>query len=123
MAKLPLSIGKVGLFKLVSAFLSMMSSVRVAVSAVQSANSTYGFTELPLQSQNLDVQRPYDVAAEQRFSFCGGVYRMWVFADDKPHTPTSNTKPRTEIRISVSIDEQSVSHLYYVFKASFKQTN
>ncbi|KAL4182667.1 hypothetical protein AMTRI_Chr11g94340 [Amborella trichopoda] len=84
MAELPSSIEKKG----------------VGVSAVQSADSTYGFTELPLQSQNLDVQRPYDVPVEQRFSFCGGVYRLWVFADDKPHTPTSHTKPRTEIRIS-----------------------
>ncbi|MED6159910.1 hypothetical protein PIB30_046688 [Stylosanthes scabra] len=28
-----------------------------------------------------------------------GVHRMWVYADDKPHEPTSFTQPRTEIRI------------------------
>ncbi|GLJ48409.1 hypothetical protein SUGI_1021800 [Cryptomeria japonica] len=24
---------------------------------------------------------------------------MWVYSDDKPHNPSSNTRPRTEIRI------------------------
>ncbi|ERN12999.1 citrate-binding protein [Amborella trichopoda] len=100
MARLSLSKVKLELLNLVTAFLFVVSSLIVRVGALQTADSTYGFTELPLHSRNLNIQRPYDVAAEQRFSFCGGVYRMWVFADDKPHTPTSNTKPRTEIRIS-----------------------
>ena len=31
-----------------------------------------------------------------------GVHKLWVFSTDKPHTLTSQTKPRTEIAILVS---------------------
>ncbi|XP_058081981.1 citrate-binding protein-like [Magnolia sinica] len=60
---------------------------------------TDGFVSLPLNSSNLYVQRPYDLLLSDRYSFIDGVHRLWVFATDKPHTPTSKTAPRTEIRI------------------------
>ncbi|XP_030461902.1 citrate-binding protein-like [Syzygium oleosum] len=58
-----------------------------------------GFTSLPLNQSNFQVQRPYDVPVDQRYSFEDGVHKLWVFDTDKPHTPTSQTEPRTEIRI------------------------
>ncbi|XP_058087334.1 citrate-binding protein-like [Magnolia sinica] len=60
---------------------------------------TDGFTEVPLTEWNLELQKPYDKPLEERYSYENGVRRLWVFADDKPHDPTSMTKPRTEIRI------------------------
>lgn len=63
---------------------------------------TKGFLSLPLNQSNFDIQRPYDVPEDERYSFKDGVHKLWVFSSDKPHTPTSRTNPRTEIRISVS---------------------
>ncbi|XP_031126743.1 citrate-binding protein-like [Ipomoea triloba] len=60
---------------------------------------TDGFTSVPLSDNNFELQRPYDVPLQQRYTFQNGTHRMWVYADDKPHTPTSHTQPRTEIRI------------------------
>ncbi|XP_039158237.1 citrate-binding protein-like [Eucalyptus grandis] len=59
----------------------------------------YGFEELPLNQSNFDIQRPYDIPEEERYSFQHGVHKLWVYSSDKPHTPTSRTHPRTEIRI------------------------
>ncbi|KAJ7974049.1 citrate-binding protein-like [Quillaja saponaria] len=36
------------------------------------------------------MQKPYDIPLEQRYSFINGVHRLWVYADDKPHNPTSH---------------------------------
>ncbi|XP_077232187.1 citrate-binding protein-like [Tasmannia lanceolata] len=58
-----------------------------------------GFTSLPLNSSNFVIQRPYDLPQSARYSFINGVHRLWVYSTDKPHSPTSKTKPRTEIRI------------------------
>ncbi|PIN26894.1 hypothetical protein CDL12_00343 [Handroanthus impetiginosus] len=60
---------------------------------------TEGFVLQHLNSSNLVIQRPYDVPENQRYSFKNGVHKLWVFKTDKPHTPTSKTNPRTEIRI------------------------
>jgi len=38
---------------------------------------------------------------DQRYSFENGIRRMWVYSNDKPHFPTSHTRPRTEVRIQV----------------------
>ncbi|PKI48676.1 hypothetical protein CRG98_030936 [Punica granatum] len=62
---------------------------------------TRGFKLLPLNRSNLVIQRPYDLPEDHRCSFCDGVHRLWVLYTDKPHTPTSRTSPRTEIRIQV----------------------
>ncbi|KAI5554356.1 hypothetical protein BDE02_19G006700 [Populus trichocarpa] len=43
--------------------------------------------------------KPYDVPEDQRYSFVNGVHKCWVYSTDKPHTLTSQTKPRTEIAI------------------------
>ncbi|KAL3721560.1 hypothetical protein ACJRO7_033974 [Eucalyptus globulus] len=61
---------------------------------------TKGFVSLPLNQSNFHVQRPYDVPEDERYSFRHGVHKLWVYSSDEPHTPTSRTKPRTEIRIS-----------------------
>lgn len=80
------------------------------VDAQTGIDPTEGFTSLPLTQSNLAVQRPYDVPVDQRYSFKDGVHTLWVFDTDKPHTPTSATKPRTEIRISVShLHDSSIS--------------
>ncbi|XP_077239691.1 citrate-binding protein-like [Tasmannia lanceolata] len=63
------------------------------------ADPTVGFTSLPLNSSNFEIQRPYDLPQSARYSFINGVHRLWVYSTDKPHSPTSKTKPRTEIRI------------------------
>ncbi|CAN6687005.1 unnamed protein product [Malus baccata var. baccata] len=46
-----------------------------------------------------DGFKPYDVPLEERYSFVNGVRRLWVYADDKPHDPNSQTQPRTEVRM------------------------
>lgn len=64
-------------------------------------NPTKGFDRVHLDSSNFIVEKPYDVPVDERYSFINGVHRFWVNSTDKPHMPSSNTKPRTEIRITV----------------------
>ncbi|RVX13174.1 Citrate-binding protein [Vitis vinifera] len=64
-----------------------------------SADPTYGFTDVPLTEWNFELQKPYDVPLEERYSYENGVRKLWVYADDKPHDPNSLTQPRTEVRI------------------------
>ncbi|XP_077249316.1 citrate-binding protein-like [Tasmannia lanceolata] len=66
---------------------------------VFSADPTDGFTNVPLTEWNFQLQKPYDKPLSQRYSYKNGVRRLWVYSDDKPLKPTSNTLPRTEIRI------------------------
>ncbi|KAI4348092.1 hypothetical protein L6164_008854 [Bauhinia variegata] len=68
-------------------------------SQVFGADPTAGFTPVPLTPANFVLQKPYDIPLDQRYSYKDGVHRMWVYADDKPHNPSSHTQPRTEIRI------------------------
>lgn len=65
------------------------------------ADPTYGFTVVPLTEWNFELQKPYDVPLEERYSYENGVRKLWVYADDKPHDPNSLTQPRTEVRIRV----------------------
>ena len=63
------------------------------------ADLTDGFTIVPLTESNFELQKPYDIPLDQCYSFVNGVHYLWVYADDKPHDPSSHTQPRTEIRI------------------------
>lgn len=67
------------------------------------ADPTEGFTNVPLTQENFEIQRPYDIPLEERYSFLNGTHRLWVYANDKPHDPNSHTQPRTEVRIRVRI--------------------
>ncbi|KAK6940037.1 Alginate lyase 2 [Dillenia turbinata] len=64
-----------------------------------SADPTDGFTSVPLTEWNFELQKPYDKPLNERYSYENCVRKLWVYSDDKPHQPGSNTKPRTEIRI------------------------
>ena len=78
----------------------------LAIRAAAAVDTTaVGFTEVA----QFPVQRPYDVPLHERFAFRGGVRRMWVYCTDKPHTPTSRTKPRTEIGIKVILSSNSIA--------------
>ncbi|OMO68172.1 citrate-binding protein-like protein [Corchorus olitorius] len=55
------------------------------------ADPTHGFTEMPLTKADFELQRPYNVPLEERYSYENGIYKMWVYADDKPHDPNSDT--------------------------------
>ncbi|XP_052138276.1 citrate-binding protein-like [Oryza glaberrima] len=71
-----------------------------APSSPAAADPTDGFTAVRLGERNFQLQWPYDVKNSSRYSFDGTVRRLWVFSSDKPHTPRSKTKPRTEIRMT-----------------------
>ncbi|XLT13677.1 hypothetical protein HN51_059367, partial [Arachis hypogaea] len=62
-------------------------------------NLTDGFTQLPLDHKDIEIQRPYDVPESARYSFVNGVHKMWVYSSDKPHSKNSRTNPRTELAI------------------------
>ncbi|KAI4334711.1 hypothetical protein L6164_013424 [Bauhinia variegata] len=64
-----------------------------------SIDPTVGFTPLPLDSSYFQIQTPYDLPQDQRYSFKNGVHKFWVYSTDKPFMSTSNTAPRSEIRI------------------------
>lgn len=79
------------------------------------ADPTDGFTPISISQNNFQIQKPYDVPVDQRYSFIDGVHKFWVFKTDKPHTTTSQTKPRCEIRITVRNNYQIL-----VYRFSFK---
>jgi len=56
---------------------------------------TQGFTEY---KDTFVIQRPYDLAAGDRFSYEGGIYTFFVKSSDKAHQPGNTTAPRTEAR-------------------------
>ena len=56
---------------------------------------TIGWTQ---RSFTYKVQKPYDLEVSDRFRYADGVWYTWVYRTDKPHTTTSNTAPRTEMR-------------------------
>jgi hypothetical protein len=58
---------------------------------------TAGFTEY---RDSFVVQRPYDLAAADRFKYEDGIYTFWIFPNDKPHAMNNTTAPRTEARYS-----------------------
>jgi hypothetical protein len=45
-----------------------------------------------------NVQKPWNLNRSDRYSYSGGVHTCWVYDTDEPHTQTSNTDPRTEMR-------------------------
>ncbi|CAL5348597.1 unnamed protein product [Camellia sinensis] len=49
---------------------------------------TNGFTNVALTEYNFELQKPYDIPLEQRYSYYNGVRKLWVYVDDKPHDPT-----------------------------------
>ena len=64
---------------------------------------TQGFTQHNLTKANIEIQKPYDKQASQRYNrFVKGVHSMWVYKNDKPYSRESKTKARTEIGIEVS---------------------
>jgi hypothetical protein len=55
---------------------------------------TQGWTEY---KDTFHVERPYMVPINTRFSIIGGVYSLWVFPNDGPHSPIAHGRgPRTE---------------------------
>ena len=91
------------------AFVSLVLLDNVSALTGVLADPTNGFVAVPLTESNFEIQKPYDVPVEQRYSFVNGVRRLWVYADDKPHDPNSRTQPRTEIRIRVCTRQLSYS--------------
>ncbi|KAK3428119.1 hypothetical protein EUGRSUZ_F04233 [Eucalyptus grandis] len=64
-----------------------------------SADPTDGFTEVKLTNANFELQKPYDMPLEGRYSFVDGLRKMWFYADDKPHVPSSHTQPCIKVQI------------------------
>jgi hypothetical protein len=55
-----------------------------------------------LQPLKFEVQHPYDLKLEERYSYdqTTDTHDLWVFDTDKPHAPPPNqTEPRTELRL------------------------
>uniref|UniRef100_A0A0E0MK67 Alginate lyase 2 domain-containing protein n=1 Tax=Oryza punctata TaxID=4537 RepID=A0A0E0MK67_ORYPU len=75
-------------------------AMAAAASSPAAAEPTDGFTAVRLGDGNFKLQWSYDVKNSSRYSFDGTVRRLWVFSNDKPHTPQSKTNPRTEIRMT-----------------------
>lgn len=89
--------------KMISYYTSILSLILLfsLKNLVCCEDPTFGFSSVPLTQANFKLQKPYDIPLDQRYSYKDGVHRLWVYADDKPHNPNSNTQPRTEIRIQV----------------------
>jgi hypothetical protein len=63
---------------------------------------TEGWTEY---QDSFNIQRPYNVPINTRFSITGGIYNFWVFPNDAPHSPDANGRnPRTEARYGGTAD-------------------
>lgn len=92
-------------------FLSLLFSMKITT---VEPDPTSGFIPVPLTEHNFELQKPYDIPLEERYSFINGTRRLWVYADDKPHNPSSHTQPRTEVRIRVCI--------YTTYLGSFMST-
>jgi hypothetical protein len=44
------------------------------------------------------LQKPWNLALSDRYTYSGGVHRMWVYSTDEPLSQGSSTDPRTEMR-------------------------
>ncbi len=62
---------------------------------VATATPALAWTQTPF---TYNIQKPYDLPQSARYTNSGGVATLWVYDTDKPHTSTSNTDPRTEMR-------------------------
>lgn len=71
-----------------------------AAAPARPANALHaGFTLQPL---NYEVQHPYDLKQDARYSYDSATdtHDLWVLDTDKPHAPPPNrTEPRTELRL------------------------
>ncbi|KAK9074229.1 hypothetical protein SSX86_006826 [Deinandra increscens subsp. villosa] len=83
-------------FELCVLFVHLMLHITMGCGPI---DTTLGFVSQPLNQSNFEIQKPYDVPLGQRYSFSKGVHRLWVIKTDKPHSLTSNTRARSEIRI------------------------
>jgi len=83
-------------------FIVLASSCCGRSSATAAADPILGFAAIELTEDRFKLHKPYDLPPEQRYEFRDGVRRMWVFCDDKPLSPGSPTKPRSEILLNVS---------------------
>ncbi|KAM0905322.1 hypothetical protein ACQ4PT_017492 [Festuca glaucescens] len=80
-------------------FLLLALSCATRGASADACDPTTGFITVPLNDTQLPVQSPYDLPLNQRYEFVNGMRRLWVYCSDKPHSLTSHTKPRTEIRM------------------------
>ncbi|ONK57561.1 uncharacterized protein A4U43_C09F1760 [Asparagus officinalis] len=80
-----------------------------------SADPTDGFTAMPLSERNFDMQWPYNLNLNDRYSYVDGVRRLWVYSTDKPFKPSTTTKPRTEIRIRIHHTTDAATILMLMF--------
>ncbi|KAL5098866.1 hypothetical protein RYX36_003193 [Vicia faba] len=69
-------------------------------SSAAAIDPTQEFTHVSLDNSNFVIQKPYNLPVNQRYNFTNGVHQFWILPTDKPFMSDSNTKPRTEIRIS-----------------------
>ncbi|CAL4904074.1 unnamed protein product [Urochloa decumbens] len=69
-------------------------------SAGAATDPTLGFAAIELTEDRFKLHKPYDLPPEQRYEFRDGVRRMWVYCTDKPLSPGSPTKPRSEILLN-----------------------
>ncbi|KAL9394629.1 hypothetical protein Peur_013914 [Populus x canadensis] len=86
-------------YSLLLLFLALVS-LKSSNLLCSAADPTDGFTPVPLTEANFVLQKPYNVPLNERYSYEDGIRHLWVYATDKPHDPSSNTQPRTEVRIT-----------------------
>ncbi|KAJ4766675.1 Citrate-binding protein [Rhynchospora pubera] len=65
------------------------------------SDPTDGFTAVSLDESNFKLQQPYNLDPSERYSFENGIRKLWVYSNDEPFKQDSDTKPRTEIRMTV----------------------
>jgi hypothetical protein len=56
---------------------------------------TSGWTQ---SSYTYRIHKPWNLSVSDRFSYSGGIWRMWVFRTDAAHQEGNTTAPRTEMR-------------------------
>ncbi|OEL31983.1 Citrate-binding protein [Dichanthelium oligosanthes] len=83
-------------------FMALASSCYDRSFAIATADPTLGLTAIELTEDRFKLHKPYDLPPEQRYEFRDGLRRMWVYCDDKPFSPGSPTKPRSEILLNAT---------------------
>jgi len=97
--------------------LSVVLALASSASAIDGRNLTDGFIQVELAEGNFVVQSPYDVPENQRYSYDNvtGVRTFLVYASDKPFNTVTGTKPRTEVRLTVSTQATMSYHFICSF--------
>jgi hypothetical protein len=90
------------ILRLVLLLVSIASYAVFAVEVEGNATTTLNFS--------YTIQKPYNVDVSERYSATNGIYDFWVYSWDKPFSETSDTEPRTEMRIKN--DYRSGVHIY-----------